>query len=109
MDAAVALGASPEELARAAATVERCAAAALGGDALSVTSLGSLARQVPAGLQLLIAALLDLAAEADPADAERLADVAAALLRAEQRRSVLNLDAESVVTGTLAAACRRSR
>jgi len=107
VDPAVALTAAPEELTAAAETVERCAAAALAGDALALTSLGSLARQTPCGLPLLISALLDLAAGAGPAEAERLADAAAMLLRAEQRRAVLKLDAESVVTGTLAAASRR--
>lgn len=107
VDPVVALSAPPEELAAAADTVERCAAAAVAGDALAVTSLGTLARQTPAGFQLLVTGLLDLAATTESDQAERLADAAALLLRAEQRRAVLKLDAESVVTGTLAAASRR--
>jgi len=108
VDVALALCAAPAELAAAAAGAQRWAGPALGGEGLAVTSLASLARRSEVGLPLLVGALLDLAAAGAPEDAEPLLDAAAALLRAEQRRAVLKLDAEAVVAATLAAASRRA-
>ncbi|HVN76243.1 MAG TPA: hypothetical protein VMT19_08010 [Thermoanaerobaculaceae bacterium] len=86
--------------------LEELLSAALGGDGLAILRIGSLLRASPGGVALAASVLLKLAASADAKSAEGLLEADAALLAAESRRVVLNLDLESVVVGALARAAR---
>ena len=64
-------------------------------------------RQTPGGVALAAAVLLRLASRAGPEEAEGFLEAVAALLAAENRRTVLHLDAESVMVGALTRSVRR--
>ena len=102
---------SGEDLPYELANLEELISAAIGGDGLAILRTAATSRLLPAGTDLIGAALLQLAARVDREAAEEFLDAAAAVITAENRRALLHLDVESVLVGTLArvAAARGTR
>jgi hypothetical protein len=93
---------SGDDLSSELANLEELISAAIGGDGLAILRTAATSRLLPAGTDLIGAALLQLAARVDREAAEEFLDAAAAVITAENRRALLHLDVESVLVGTLA-------
>ena len=76
---------------------------AVAGDGLAILQAANASSSQSAGIEAAVTALAQLACADSGEIAEATVDAARALLQAERRSAVLNLDLESVVVGTLAA------
>jgi hypothetical protein len=81
--------------------------AALRGDTLALLRACAAIKQLPAGMSHAAEILLGQLPGAGEDDAELLLDTAAALVAADARRALLNIDVETAAVGTLAAFASR--
>ena len=86
------------------AGLEELVDAAMGGNGLAILHIAASLRETPGGIYLIVAVMLRLAARTHPERVESYLEAAAALLSADNRRSVFHLDQDSVVVGALARA-----